>query len=427
MISFIILPVLMGLFPGSGGTGPAQIASCRRYGNINEQNVAEMQRNREDLGRFYIVLYQQLADPNNQERMMTLRSLEIAASQYDQFLEPEELINNWLLTQYAKELGMSIDKTNIINHLTQLTGNLLTNAIYRKTLEAVGMSEQRFEYLVTLELLSLRVRETFEIGWNVIPPLTRWDWFQRLNRQMTAEVAAVPVEQFVDKIADPTDAQLQKFFVENKDKPFNPVQLESGFTVPDKIAFQYVKAIPGQKILDSISDEEIEKYYEENKEAQFRKPVQPLGTSPMFPSLPGQGGNLFQPGGLGGLTPSSRSFPTPQLPITPNPSATPLSPAIPQQTETVPTAEKAEKTEEPKTEPTPSTETTPEVKPATEEKPNTEPTPPENKPEKKESSSIVPMKTRFVSYQTETETVKNTDSGTEPPKPEEPKVEVKPE
>ncbi|MDR0338178.1 MAG: hypothetical protein LBI18_13930 [Planctomycetaceae bacterium] len=386
MISFIILPVLMGLFPGASGTGPAKIAYCRRYGSIDERNLADLNQNRQDLGRFYNVLYQLLADPNNQERMMALQNLGITASQYDQLLEPEELVNQWLLTQHAKELGMSIDKTDIINHLNQLTATLLTNTIYQQTIKAVGMSEQRFEYLITLELLSIRMSEIFEISMNVIPPSTRWDWFQRLNRQITAEVAAVPVEQFVNQITEPNNIQLQKFFNENKDKPFNPTQLESGFTVPDKIAFQYIKATPDQKILDSISDEEIKKYYEENKETLFRKPAQPMGNSPMFPTLPGQSGNLFQSGGLGGITPSSRPFPTPQLPAT---------------------------EENPKPEPTP-----PEKEP---EKTDSE------KPEKTESSSIRSMTTRFVSYQTETETAQNTNSGTEQPKPEEPKVEAKPE
>ncbi|MDR0704398.1 MAG: hypothetical protein LBF88_05350 [Planctomycetaceae bacterium] len=432
MISFIILPVFMGWYPSSGRTGPAKLASCRRYGSIDEQNVDVLVQNRNDLGRFYLVLYRQLADPNNQERMIALRSLERTASEYDQILEPEELVNNWLLTQYAKELGMSIDKTNIINYLTLLTGGSLTNTVYQSTLKAVGMTEQRFEYLITLELLYVRMREMFEIGLNVIPPSTRWEWFQRLNRQITAEVAAVPVEQFIDQIAEPTNAQLQNFFDENKNKPFNPTQIESGFTIPDKIAFQYVKAVPDQKVLDSIAEEEIKQYYEENKETLFRRPVQPIETSPMFPTLPSQGGNLFQSGNLGGFTPSSRPFPTPQLPITTTPLATP------QQPEQVP-ADNTDKTDTDKKEEPPKTETTPAVNENEPEKKESEKTEPSNseppKPESsvpeseknelEKSSFLVPVKTRFVSYQTEAETEKNTNpvSNSEQPKTKESKTE----
>lgn len=452
IISFIILPAFMGWYPSSGGrTGPAQIAHCRRYGNLDEQNLDALMQNREHLGRFYFALYQQLADPNNQERMNALQNLGIIASHYDQVLEPEELVNNWLLTQYAKELGMSIDKTNIVDYLTQLTGGFLTNTIYEKTLKSAGITEQRFEYLITLELLYVRMREMFEIGLNVIPPSTRWEWFQRLNRQITAEVAAVPVEQFLDKVPEPANNQLQKFFDENKDKPFNPTQLESGFTIPDKIAFQYVKAVPDQKILESISDEEIKKYYEENKETLFRKPVQPIGgNSPIFPTLPGQGGNLFQPGNLGGFTPSSRPFPTPQRPIA-TPSATPQhTEQVPAETEKTDTEIKTdtENKEEPKTEsaPTPKTETIPaesepeKTEPSNSESPKPEsptpepstpepskPEPPKPEPEKNESSSIVPVKTRFVSYQTETETEKNTNQVSNPvPNSEQPQTEELP-
>lgn len=315
MLSFIIIPAAMEIFRGYGPSGPGDIAKTRRYGKIDHASLNGMKENRKALGKFYHRLFQNLVAPDLSNRSQ-LQPLESRAAAYsEEEINDESLITHWLLAQYAKERGIKVDSPAISNHLKEITGGLISDKILDQTLLEIGMNERQLEQLLANDLSVDQLHSTFAVSQSVVTPATRWDWFQRLNRELTAEVAAVPVDRFVDQIPNPSEADLKKFFEEHKDKPFNPASPDSGFIQPIKAAFQYIKAVPGQKLLDSITDEEIALFYEANKENLYRKPITPMGQRP---NLPGQGsGNIFgTPGavpGLGGFTPRSSTFPTPPL------------------------------------------------------------------------------------------------------------------
>lgn len=328
MISFIILPAVLQLFTGGGGAKPGEIARCRRFGDVNQFTVGNLRQNRNVLYGFYDTLYRTLimsSPDQDQESRMALFPLERVLMTYQQQTDTESLINNWLLARYAADQGISIPKTMIVDHLSQLTSGRLSDKVFQDTLRAVGLNERQLESLMTEELLTSQMFKLFEISQSTVTPATRWNWFQRLNRRMTTEVGVVLVDRFVSQVADPGDAALRKFFEDNKNRLYDPTQKETGFTVPNRIAFQYVRAVPSRQLLDSFSDEEVKAYYEAHKEPEFRKPVRPLGERPSLPGLdpmgPGGAGNIFRPG-LGGFTPgSSRTRPENVIPRTDEKSA----------------------------------------------------------------------------------------------------------
>ncbi len=307
MISFIFLGILLQLFDGSGGGGQQVevFGKSRRFGTIDDQTIYVLSENRKSLAGFYQVLYDHLAVPPNagtpdESRMAALGFLGQLANSYAQRANPRQLADNWLLAQYAASQGIQIVQADVVAFLTQLCGGYLNDAIFLEVLQSVGMNEKRLEYLIAQELLAARMRQSFEISVSGITPATQWNWFQRMNRQVTAEVAAVPVDAFVGKVGEPTEAQLQALFDRNKDKPWNPTAADSGFAMPNRVALQYVRAVPSQAMLDAVSEADIAKYYDDNKETQFLKPVRPIGERPTLPGLPGQGG-MFTPN-LGGFT-----------------------------------------------------------------------------------------------------------------------------
>ncbi len=300
MLSFIVVPSLMQLIPNTDSRAPKDIASCREFGAVNDHSLYVLQQNRRSLAGFYTVLFRHLVGPTGENRP-SLYYLEMLINQLSMREGEESLINDWLLARYGKKQGMSIGTQAIAAYLTQITGGLLSDPVLDETMRAVGMNPAMLQALISEQMIVDQQRGMFEISQTSTTPLTRWNWFQRMNRKITAEVAAIPVEQFVSKVADPTSAELHKFFEENKARVFDPNGPESGFTLPNKIAFQYVKAVPTAKMLASIPKEEVEKFYEENKLTLFKKPVTPIGQRP---SMPGQNpGNLFQPGAM--------PFPTP--------------------------------------------------------------------------------------------------------------------
>lgn len=414
MISFIILPAIMQAFSGfMGGSGPSEIARCRRYGNVNEQTLEMLRQNRIVLGRFYENLFYALAAPDG-SNMTELRPLAAMAEEYRSVGDSEDLVDNWLLAQYAADQGIQIREDTIIDFLNQVTSGLLTDTVFSSVLSNEGLSHRQLEGLIAQEIMAGQMKTAFGISMRPVAPSTRWNWFQRLNRNLTAEVAAVPVDRFIKDVPEPSDSQLRKFFEDHKNNLHDSSVAEVGFTEPNKVAFQYVKGVPSQKLLDSIPKEDVEKYYEANKEPMFRKPTKPLADRPSLPgqTLPGQGGGLFQPG-MGGFTPGTMPFPAPSTRTPPRStnviSLTEEGDAATEEKRQTPSDEPARTEEAPKTE-------EPKEEPEKEEPAKEEP--------KQEQSGAVPVKrevaTRFVSYQAE----KETGQGAEPAKTEEKKPET---
>ncbi|MDR0338043.1 MAG: hypothetical protein LBI18_13235 [Planctomycetaceae bacterium] len=298
MVSFIILPAIMQMMPGGvsyEGQQGGNIATTRHHGKVDPQLLDNLRRNHENLARFYSGLLREIIGANpsvltSQAQQARLALLATRADQYDKQISNEELINRWMLARYSEDQGITINSKMIIEQLGTITADLLTKQILSQVIEGLNLSEQYVEYLLSEEIRYHQIFYMFLLSQNATLPATKWEWFQRLNKKTTLEVAALPVTAFTDKVIEPTNAQIKRFFDENKKRQFDPTLPDTGFTSPKQIAFSYIRGVPSQKMLDSITKEDIEKYYAENKEA-FRKPLQPKKD---LPELPGMSPNNFQ-------------------------------------------------------------------------------------------------------------------------------------
>ena len=321
IISFLFLGVIIQLLGGRGGGGGTQIetiAECRKFGKITNYELHRLQESQVTLDRFLQQLIRNLmaVDPTDQERMQALHPLDNFIQQMmAQTQTHEQRVNFWLVTQYAQEEGLSPDWNEISSLLTDLTGGYLSDAIYNETLQSIGISHQAIKQLLARHLRWEQSLKRFQLSLEALSPATRWDWYQRLNRSVTIEAAAVPIDSLIDQVGEPTNSQLNALFEKYKAQRYNPESAESGFVMPTELAFQYIVAEPSQQMLDSVTDEEILTFYEENKDSMFRKPI------PSLPSIPG-------------MTPSSMPlFPTPgrtDMPAAPMPSDDlPVLPGLP--------------------------------------------------------------------------------------------------
>ncbi len=105
------------------------------------------------------------------------------------------------------------------------------------------------------------------------------------------DLAAVPVEQFLSKVADPSEAELKAYFEKHKND-YETLRDEvpvPGFKQPVKARLQYVvaKFDAAEKEVaekDPVTDADIEKYFEENKSLLYReRPTAPTGDMPPSP------------------------------------------------------------------------------------------------------------------------------------------------
>jgi hypothetical protein len=325
MVSFIILPIVLQLLDVTQTSGQGRIATCRRFNTkIDDVMLDNLRRGREALSIFYRQLYARMSQLPNIQQTDIFITYQIAA-QFENRLSGEQLIQNWLVCRYAEEQGIVVSGDMVVNYLREITRSRITKSLLSDVLHDIGLEYKQIESLIKEELLRNNIVNSEMAVAEVYPPTLRWDWFQRMNRQVTAEVAAIPVSAFASPVADPSNSTLEKFFEDNKYAVYNPESPNSGFSSPLRLNIQYLVSKVEQKTLDSITQEEIEKYYNDNKETLYRKQLRPLtlpnGQPNPANSLFGTGGGTFLPGSnpsFGGGAASRGNIPT--FPLLPQPN-----------------------------------------------------------------------------------------------------------
>jgi hypothetical protein len=187
------------------------------------------------------------------------------------------IVQKMVLAAKAESLGVVVDNDTVLSFLTQLSDGELTEndlgVIYNKTVKGRMTQQHLFDQLQR-ELLAQQMLMMSRAGLFVVPPREAWEFQNRMQRQVQTEMVVLKVDDFKDQVTgDPTDVEIKKLYEEGKNRFSNPYSPLPGFARRRKIAFEYVRADSGvmedeeaAKVKDSITDADIEKYYEENKD-----------------------------------------------------------------------------------------------------------------------------------------------------------------
>lgn len=187
----------------------------------------------------------------------------------------EAAIETLVLAKRAEQMGMVISDQAINDLLKEITAESISRDELEtiiQNLQSRPVSVARLFGAIRTEMMASEYRKLFELSVRDVPPAQRFGYYARLNRRANAEVMALVVADFVGQVADPASEQVQQFYEKYKNDYPNPDSPEPGFKEPPRATFQYFKASIDQlteKIKPEITDEEIKKYYEDNK-AQFR-------------------------------------------------------------------------------------------------------------------------------------------------------------
>ncbi len=285
MGGFVVLPTVVQMV-GRGGQAAARknVVTTKKYGNLNAADVSALQRDRQAVRGFLNRLDLQLRRSQPTQQMRTEAS--ILAEQLTP--DRESVVETWLLVNHAEDLGVVIDDAAVNAFLKQLTQGVVS------TTDLIGtggqdkgvlgdLPETEMFRLLAYELTAMRVRNLVFTGLIPMTPGERWDYYQRVHREMTVELAEVPVERFVASVADPKDSVLQEFFDRYKEKENVPGSPEPGFEIPQRIAVEYFKVDYDHLFAEG----ELEKYYEEHKEDFKRETLPEVAPSEPAPELKG--------------------------------------------------------------------------------------------------------------------------------------------
>jgi hypothetical protein len=190
-----------------------------------------------------------------------------------------------LFADAARNAGMAISDDHIVNYLQQLGRGIVSVEDIRQILAGVQVGNRRTSTDFVLdalreEMLARNYMASYVFAFDTNLPEQRYQDWLNVNDRVVVEAAAIPAESLLADVPEPTDKELQEFYDQYKDLEPMPdrtwgIELPSpnpGFAIPRKIAVQYLLAEFSQflaKVEDSVTEEEIAKFYEDNKDPYF--------------------------------------------------------------------------------------------------------------------------------------------------------------
>ena len=293
MISFIVLPAILQYMGGSGGA-EVTFATTKRYGKVDGMKLNQIMTETTNLAQFY----EQLALEIGVQYQMQCYNLERAA-QAVRTTSQDQAVEQWLIVQYMRDQGFNVSREDVGAYLSRLTFNptisqsYATESVYRNAVKALGSNDRNITYLVGNRILLEQFYGMSAASVGELTPVAEFDWYNRFNRRMKIEAIPVSVSDFTAAVAAPTKKESKKFFEDKKFHDRNPASADSGFSIPAMIQGEYVYYDKDMLNPDEVTDEEIEKYYEENKELFAERPMSSPGFGGAMP--PGATGTFISP------------------------------------------------------------------------------------------------------------------------------------
>ena len=203
----------------------------------------------------------------------------------------EDLLITELFNREADDLGIQITDDAVMTFLKQaahsefdapdkeaLTQEVFTNAVEQTKASTPGAKEDTIIEAIRRELRAQRAYFTL-YGGNRMTPVDVWEMHRRLNTRQTAQFVGLPVADFIDKTAKPSEAELKQTFedykanfpnvsTEGKPEPGRP-----GLFLERRVRLAYLE--PDYEEMEKragvVTEEEIQARYE----AQYKREMPP--------------------------------------------------------------------------------------------------------------------------------------------------------
>jgi len=275
--------VIAGLVLGvaaSVAVGPPDVVRADT-GNITTEELGNLRYQRELANRFVGMAYRK-AEDNGAQFFQPPRPFGFGHPD-----QTKDIVVGELLRREADRLGMQATDQTVNDFIRSLTQGKVGRRDVTEIRTALGVSETGLYESLAAELKALNMARLLYSG-NTLPPVEYWDFYEKMNVQVSAGIAPIAVEAFIDSSAEPTDAELKELFDQHKGNFPNTTpegRLEEGlvgFRQPRRVALEYIE-IPYEaveKTIPEITDEEIEQYYAENYKSAPDLEMPAEGTDP---------------------------------------------------------------------------------------------------------------------------------------------------
>lgn len=279
MIAFVILPIVLQNFSMRRSNTDPVVVTTTKYGNLTRGDIQNLRYRHDCVVGILSGVFEKLYGPMEEPRFRQVLERVFGGN-----TEPE-LVDQWLRSKKAAEIGVRLSDENITDLLTN-TDDAFANffRIREKALAKITTKDihdifGRYQHLTEdmfYEMLRKEL-EVYEFNLTVSSSITgatpgqRWEYFRRTHKQAEIECIAVPVAQFAASTAAPKEDDLKAYFEKYKDRTPSPDSAEPGFRVPQKVELEYFVAnVDEFASPEKVTDEEIQTYYEKNREQYDR-------------------------------------------------------------------------------------------------------------------------------------------------------------
>jgi hypothetical protein len=297
VLSFVFVPIFLQILELRRGSRNPVVVTTKLYGDLRQSQVSNLLWQR---GRWlgFLQDLQRLVDERQGGRFLIPYAgrLFLRAGRAIYELGPdneESVVETWLLSRKAREMGITISDAAINRFLSGLHGNRVDAGQIKNLLKAIGLSQSALFEIIRNELSALRLRELLRVDLAGMTPAQRWDYFLRLRRKAETEAVPIDAEKLIARVPDPSSAEdekeLQALFEPYKDKRADPNSPEPGFREPHRVTLQYFRAdLKAFLNPREVTEAAIEAYYKDHQD-EFRRWVFPeVKVLPEKPPLPGE-------------------------------------------------------------------------------------------------------------------------------------------
>jgi len=278
MISFVVIPSFLQWLQTRQSRAVKSVVSTKKFGELSEMELQSLWIEHNTVRRFLESLGQKI----DRSRGNSFR-IRYYLAMIGQATE-EQLVRNWLISQYAQASGIRITDRVInafIRGLVDASGVTISQGELAQLLAQNRIEEGPLFAGLERELLVLRYLQlagfdlmNLQPGYAGETPAMRWEYFLRFNRMASVEVCGIPVDRYYEKAPAPTNQQIQEYFEKYKTQLPDPTSPEPGFKVPTKVTVECLKGdFQKWQVNVKLTDEDLRSYYEQHKDEFFVRPA----------------------------------------------------------------------------------------------------------------------------------------------------------
>jgi hypothetical protein len=269
MLAFFVLPPLLQM--GGDAVGPNDSVVVRwNGGSLKESDLERVGRVRRALNQFLVAL--RVAATGDQRMQAPLRD------------DEKGVVDTILMAREAEANGIVVSDPIVNDFLGLWTGDRVTpeemQGVIADLRSRAGVTESDLFDALRDVILGERLQALFlrGAGFMSTPPGWRWDAFRQLEQSATVEVVPVVVESLASEVPEPSAAALEKIYAQYANDLPRARSTTPGFREPARARYDALVAPADLFVAEAeaaVTDDEIAKFYEENKEAMFQKVAEP--------------------------------------------------------------------------------------------------------------------------------------------------------